>query len=174
MNTGEARKKAEEMLPCIGDYFNGRHCGDGWHSHRCKARLQPVIAIALLELAQGEYERGRVAGLEEAARIANDAHGDEEYGHAAFRCVQIEQSIRALISTVPVEQSPRPSDLTTAITALRHYCAQRGAENEKRAITAYGAEASWHSAKAETYRRIESRLDEILATPPVTTTKDDQ
>lgn len=100
---------------------------------------------------QTAYERGfgegRAAGLEEAAGIALEQ-----------RCERI--------SAVTVEQSPLP-DLT-AITELRRYCAQRGKENEKRAITAYGAEASWHSAKADTYQRIETKLSEILAAPPIT------
>jgi len=37
-----------------------------------------------------------LAGEREAcAKIADDARADEEYGHAAFRCVQIAQAIRA-------------------------------------------------------------------------------
>ena len=32
---------------------------------------------------------------EACANIADDAHKDEEYGHAAFRCVQISQAIRS-------------------------------------------------------------------------------
>jgi len=36
------------------------------------------------------------AALEKAAKVAMDARADEEYGHAAFRCVQIAQDIRAL------------------------------------------------------------------------------
>ena len=39
--------------------------------------------------------RGAVAEEREAcAKIADEAREDEEYGHAAFRCVQIAQDIR--------------------------------------------------------------------------------
>lgn len=34
--------------------------------------------------------------LETAAQLADNAREDEEYGHAAFRCIQIADSIRAL------------------------------------------------------------------------------
>lgn len=36
------------------------------------------------------------AERERCAKVAEDAREDEEYGHAAFRCVQIAQDIRAL------------------------------------------------------------------------------
>ena len=51
---------------------------------------------------KGDIERfaARIAEAERdrCAKIAEDAREDEEYGHAAFRCVQIAQDIRSLES----------------------------------------------------------------------------
>jgi hypothetical protein len=44
------------------------------------------------------------AEREACAKIADDAHNDEEYGHAAFRCVQIAQAIRARPSSHESEE----------------------------------------------------------------------
>lgn len=45
------------------------------------------LCLLAIEAIEGEREA--------CAKIADDAREDEEYGHAAFRCVQIAQNIRA-------------------------------------------------------------------------------
>lgn len=111
MNMDEARKKAEEMLPCCftNCFTNTADKAREIHHESCPAFYRDTVATTLLELAQGEYERGRAVGLEEAARSCEEGESpDNDFGATCFACAT---DIRALISTAPAEQSPwKPID----------------------------------------------------------------
>lgn len=66
-------------------------------------------------------KQAKVEAYEAAAKIADDSREDEEYGHAAFRCVLIAQKIRALEPTLPPSSPARPDgwlDGEIALTAF--------------------------------------------------------
>ncbi len=59
------------------------------------ADTPPPLWFELRDSIAAEIREAVELEREACANIADDAHKDEEYGHAAFRCVQISQAIRS-------------------------------------------------------------------------------
>jgi hypothetical protein len=71
--------------------------------------------------------------------------------------------IKGVVEPVIADLERRLGMARGALEAEVKYLDQRAEENERRSLRAHGADAAWHNAKADTYRRTSARLVELLA-----------
>jgi hypothetical protein len=163
MNQQEAEKIAESLA-----FFDDNRTCDA-DSVFCEHWLAHASA-ALLSIATAEYARG----VEDAAKIA-DEYARKDHPDAVTVTDLAASAIRELLDHPQSERPPLPSIPIETIKELRRYVIKRGNENRERERGAFGSKASWFSAKAATYQRIESKLDDILATvAPPSAAEDEQ
>lgn len=157
MDKTEAMKKAEELLPHYGaahGIIAGAICPCIYHED---------AASALLSVDEQAEKRGYDRRRRECESISDEIILSD--WRNLFTPSQLDSFVTQLGLLGENRERRGYAKGTEAMEALRRYVIQRGNENEKRSITAYGADATWHSAKAETYRNIESRLDDLLTEP---------
>ena len=164
MTPSDAVKISEELLPCTENCAKRyQHQFNSVHGAGCAAVNRTNAAAALLAASNAGYERGRAEGLEEAAQVC-DRYARRDHPTAVTVTDLAGYDIRALITAPPTNPTYKHK-----LEELRRYVIKRGNENQERARGAYGTEASlvqWFNAKADTYQRIEAKLDKILSVIP--------
>jgi hypothetical protein len=131
------------------------------HAANCSVREDQILLPDFMAAEYIAREFGWIEGLIEAASKVVVVAKKERY-----ELTTVGDGIRALITELP-RGAEKYERLAEAIAGLRRYVSKRGKENQKRATTIYGPDSTWHSAKADTYKRIEAKLDELITEPEV-------